>query len=364
MTPDPSVSWPQALAWRLRRQLLAPGIADPSAAADPSVAAVVRLLCAVPAEHSPELAVGIRRRDPGPGDLARALAAGEVIMTFAFRGATHLLDPVEGGAYLALRAVSRMWELPSWQSYYGLAPEDWPRLRATVREILSDGPLTHDELGAALTARPEYRHLRSAFDAGAWTLLKPLAWQGDLSLGPGGTFQRLDDNPHWTGLPDLDDAGRYAVESYVRAVRPDHARPPAVLARQRAERGQPTDPVLDRLAGVPVRARRRRRQGLVRPSRRRRRASGDPPDDRRPAPAQVRPVGARPRHDGDPRGAARGAHARQSRRERRARGRRGVRDLVAAGDDVTVVWFTEPRDVSSEVERLATITGRPLGLVA
>ena len=79
--------------------------------------------------------MGIRRRDPGPGDLARALAAGEVITTFAFRGATHLLDPVEGGAYLALRAVSRMWELPSWQSYYGLAPEDWPRLRATVREM-------------------------------------------------------------------------------------------------------------------------------------------------------------------------------------------------------------------------------------
>ena len=41
--------------------------------------------------------------------------------------------------------------------------------------------MTRDELGAAITARPKFRHLGFAFVDGAGTLLKPLAWQGDMS---------------------------------------------------------------------------------------------------------------------------------------------------------------------------------------
>jgi hypothetical protein len=89
--------------------------------------------------------------------------------------------------------------------------------------------MTRDELGAAVTARPEYRHLGFAFAGGAGTLLKPLAWQGEMSFGPPrdghATFQRLDHNPRWKGLPDLDVAGTRAVESYFRAygpATPDH----------------------------------------------------------------------------------------------------------------------------------------------
>jgi DNA glycosylase AlkZ-like len=117
-----------------------------------------------------------------------------------------------------------MWELPSWRSYYGLEPADWPRLRETVRAALADGPLTRDELGAAVTARPEFGHLGFAFGDGSGTLLKPLAWQGDMSFGPPrdgrATFQRLDGNPRWAGLPDLDEAGTRAVEAYFRAYGP------------------------------------------------------------------------------------------------------------------------------------------------
>jgi hypothetical protein len=143
-----------------------------------SVAGVVRRLGAVPAQvdAAAELAVGARRLRPRSGGVARALAEGQIIKTFAFRGATHLLTPEDGGAYLALRAASRMWELPSWQSFYGLAPLDWPRLRQAVCEALADGPMTRDELGAAVTAKPRFRHLGSAFADGAGALLKPLAW--------------------------------------------------------------------------------------------------------------------------------------------------------------------------------------------
>jgi hypothetical protein len=93
-----------------------------------------------------------------------------------------------------------------------------------VREAVSDGPLTVVELGEALARRPAYRHLKPVFDEGAGTLIKPLTWQGDLSLGPPRdgrhTFQRLDANPRWQGIPDLDDAGHRAVTAYLRTYGP------------------------------------------------------------------------------------------------------------------------------------------------
>ena len=117
-----------------------------------------------------------------------------------------------------------MWERPGWQSHYRLTPSDWPLLRETVREALAEGPLTRDELGAAVTARPKFRHLGFAFADRTWTLLKPLAWQGDMCFGPPrdgrATFQRLDTNPRWAGVPDLDEAGTRAVEAYFRAYGP------------------------------------------------------------------------------------------------------------------------------------------------
>ena len=219
-----AISWSQALAWRMRRHLLDPVGTE-------LVEDVVRRLGAVPAQldSAAELAVRTRRQRSRSGEVARALADGRLIKTFSFRGATHLMTPEDGGAYLALRAAGRMWELPSWQSYYGLAPSDWPRLRDVVRQALADGPLTLEGLGAAITARSQFRHLSFVFDGNPWTLLKAFAWQGDLSFGPGQgrrtTFQRLDGNPRWAGVPELDDAGMHAVEAYFAAygpATPDH----------------------------------------------------------------------------------------------------------------------------------------------
>ncbi|MCY1143703.1 winged helix DNA-binding domain-containing protein [Actinoplanes sp. Pm04-4] len=216
---EASVTWAQALAWRLDRHLLQPVGSE-------SVAAVVRRLGAVLSmdETLADLAVQVRRSSPSPGGLAEALAAGEVIKAFVFRGSMHYIDPQEGAAYLALRAAGRQWELPSWVEHYRLEPENWPDFRAAVRAALSDGPLTVAELGAVLSERREYRHLKPIFDAGAGTLIKPLSWQGDLSLGPSRdgslTVRRLDDNPRWQGIPALDEAGPRAVLAYFRTYGP------------------------------------------------------------------------------------------------------------------------------------------------
>lgn len=216
---EASVTWPQALAWRMERQLLDPVGSVP--AAD-----VVRRLGAVLSmdESLADLAVCTRSSGARPGDLASALADGTVIKAFAFRGSMHYLSPEDGGIYLGLRAAGRQWELPSWVEYYRLRPRDWPDFRAAVREALGDGPLTVAELGDALTRHPAYTHLRAVFDTGPWTLVKPLTWQGDMSLGPlrDGrlTFQRLDRNPRWAGIPELDDAGPRAVVAYLRSYGP------------------------------------------------------------------------------------------------------------------------------------------------
>jgi len=216
---DASVSWAQALAWRLERHLLDPVGSD-------SVADVIRRLGAVLSmdESLAELAVRTRRRTSRSGELARALADGTVIKAFAFRGSMHYLSPEDGGIYLALRSAGRQWELPSWVEYYRLAPSDWPDFRASVREALSDGPLTIPELGDVLTRHRRYEHLKTAFAEGAGTLVKPLTWQGDMSFGPPRdgqhTFQRLDLNPRWAGVPDLDDAGPRAITAYLRTYGP------------------------------------------------------------------------------------------------------------------------------------------------
>jgi len=207
----------QALAWRMRRQLLEP--VGPSTAED-----VVRRLTAVPAQSDVDVALRTRQQASRADEVREALADGRILRTFAFRGAVHLMTPDIAGAYLALRAVGRQWELPSWQQHYGLAPDDWPDFRSAVREALAEQPLTSQELGAVLVARPRYAHLAPIFAADPWTLLKALAWQGDLTLGPTrdgkATFELLARNPRWAGLPDLALAGRQAIEAYVGAYGP------------------------------------------------------------------------------------------------------------------------------------------------
>ena len=214
-----AISWAQALAFRLQRQHL-----DPIGTA--SVEDVVRRLAAIQAGEAfaTELAVRTRRQRSEAGEVSEALREGRLIKSFAFRGATHLMTPEEGGIYLALRASARIWELPSWQSYYGMAPLDWTALRDVARETLAAGPATVKELVAAIATPPKFRHLGKILAGNPWGVMKVIAWDGVMSFGPmrgrQPTFQRLDDNPRWAGVPEAEDAGPRAVEAYLGAYGP------------------------------------------------------------------------------------------------------------------------------------------------
>ncbi len=217
-----ALHWDRALAWRLNRHLL-----DPVGAC--SVRDVVSGLGAVPAypDATPELAVGLRRAHSRTGDVARALEAGEVVKTYTFRGATHIVTPEEGGAYLALRASGRQWELPSWQEAYGLTPRDWPAFREAVRGAVAGSQLTRRELSVEVGRRRRFRLAAAGLNSGSDTLVKSLMWQGDLCFGPvrdgEATVQDPRRIPRWAGLPDIDDAGRWAVEAYIHTYGPTSA---------------------------------------------------------------------------------------------------------------------------------------------
>jgi hypothetical protein len=211
----PTVTWPQALAWRLRRHLLDP-------ISDVPAPDVVRRLCGVQAQvaSSAELAVRVRQQHSRPGDVRRALAAGDLIKTWAMRGTLHLLTPEDAGAYLSLLASGRSWELPSWQRYFGMTSRHWEILRPAVREILDGNVLTREGLIAGVTARPGLEHVGEALASGWGTLLKPLAFQGDLVFGPSRgnrvTFTRPDRaSPRWGGVPDPDEAAPRAILAYL-----------------------------------------------------------------------------------------------------------------------------------------------------
>ncbi len=211
------VTWASALSWRLGRQYLDERAAE-------SVRAVVDRLVAVPAwSGDAGAAIRVRLDAPEEDAVAAAIAAGGVFVTYAFRGATHLMTTSSASVHLAIRCAGRQWELPSWRKHYGLEPQDWTRLRATVREALRGGPLTQHELASAVAEDPAYRHLFPAFTDRSQTLLKPFGWQGDLCFGPSHgapTFRLLESVPGWAGIAELDDAGPRAIRAYLGAYGP------------------------------------------------------------------------------------------------------------------------------------------------
>jgi Winged helix DNA-binding domain len=215
-----TISWQQALAWRMQRHLLDPIGRLP-------VADVVGRLCGVQAQvaSSAELAIRVRREASRQGEVDRALRDGRLVKTWAMRGTLHLLTPEEAGTFLSLMAAGRSWERPSWQRYFGMTPKKMETLRQTVRVALEGGPHTRDELVAVIIARRGLRHIGEELRSGWGTLLKPLAWQGDLCFGPSQgsrvTFMRPEDaSSRWSGLPDPDEAAVAAMVAYFRSYGP------------------------------------------------------------------------------------------------------------------------------------------------
>jgi hypothetical protein len=216
------VSWDQALAWRLRRQFV-----DPQAGG--SAAEVVSRLCGVQAQvaSAAETAIRLRQAAPETGEVARALADGTVIKTWAMRGTLHLLRSTEAPALLSLMARARPWARPAWQKAFGLTVADVDALTVAVAELLDGQVLSRDELVAAIVAEPRFSGLEQALRSGWGTVLKPLAWQGVLCYGPSRGSRVTFTAPAsvvrgWPARPGPDpgQAGQAVVAAYLGAYGP------------------------------------------------------------------------------------------------------------------------------------------------
>ena len=131
--------------------------------------------------QQPSLPVRASANSTAPGRYARALADGRIVRAFAFRGATHLMTPQEGGVSCLAAASDIEAQLAE---HSGLTPSDSAvPPRGAVREALAEGRLPATSR-AARHGHPKFRHLGFAFADRSWTLLKPLAWQGEIDFGP------------------------------------------------------------------------------------------------------------------------------------------------------------------------------------
>jgi hypothetical protein len=214
------VTWAQALTWRMRRQFL-----DPVGKAP--LTEVVSRLCGVQAQvaSSAELAIRLRQQRSAAGEVAAALVSGDLIKTWAMRGTLHYLTPEDAGSYLSLLAAGRSWELPSWQKYFGLKPGDFEEMWEVTRDALDGRAMTRQELSAAIVKRPKLRHIGKELASGWGSLLKPMAWRGELCFGPSKgtlvTFMRPDQaSRRWAGVPEPDIAAPRAISAYLGAYGP------------------------------------------------------------------------------------------------------------------------------------------------
>jgi DNA glycosylase AlkZ-like len=202
----------QALAWRMRRQLL-----DPPGKL--SAARVVERLCGVQAQvaSSAELAIRVRRESSQPGDVDRALAQGGLVKTWAMRGSLHLLSPRNGPVFLSVTAPDRLWE--RWRRYFGTTSKRMDVLWHAICEALDGGPLTRAELADAVSARRGLAFADAALRSSYGEVLKPLAWRGEVCFGPTRDGRVTFKSPGWD-LSDADEAAAVVIESYLRVYGP------------------------------------------------------------------------------------------------------------------------------------------------
>ncbi|MBC6463524.1 winged helix DNA-binding domain-containing protein [Actinomadura sp. HBU206391] len=214
-----SLTWPQALAWRMRRQFL-----DPMG--DAPAVEITRRLAGVQAQvaSAAGLAVAVRQVAPRDRDVGKALWDERTLLkTWAMRGTLHLLPGDEAGAYLALCATLRHWEKPSWQRAFGATPAELELIAAAAADALGDGsPRTREELTAEIVERTGSGRLAEVLGSGWGTLLKPLAWWGVLCHGPSrGNRVTFTAPAHhvlgWRGLPPAEEAAGTVIRAFLGA---------------------------------------------------------------------------------------------------------------------------------------------------
>jgi hypothetical protein len=177
------ISWSQVNAWRLSQQYLL------QRADRRKFLEVVRRLGGVQAQvmSAAEWALGARVDSLAPRDVQNALWHDRtLIKTWAMRGTLHLLVASDLPLYVAARSeqLLRQHRPPSYYKYHGVTPAELESIIEGIPNVLSDTPITREQLADTLAKRARKPKLRDLLRSGWGALLKPSALRGELCFGP------------------------------------------------------------------------------------------------------------------------------------------------------------------------------------
>lgn len=223
------LTWQQVNSWRLAQQQLL------ERAAPEEVLAVVTRLGGVQAQlmSAAELALWARVQAITPAAVQRLLwEERTLVKTWAMRGTLHLLPSQAFGDFVAASTATTVKRPPSYYTYHKVTSAELTAILETVPLVLSDTPITREQLADAVAERTGKANLREVLLSGWGALLKPSARRGDICFGPNQgqnvTFVRPE---HWLGVwqaqeptPALQEAARCFLTAYGPATLEEFAR--------------------------------------------------------------------------------------------------------------------------------------------
>ncbi|MEV4534653.1 winged helix DNA-binding domain-containing protein [Asanoa sp. NPDC049518] len=172
------LSWDQVLRWRMRRHHLAD-----DKAADP--VAVARRVVGVHAQVAASAVTATNLRTRRPGALDTLLwDERTLVRTWAARGTLHLLPADDFPHWVAAMSTRTRDRTNSWLRYNGVTAAQMVDILAALPDVLTDQPLTREELADAIIRATGHQELRDRLTQGFGTILKPAAFRGLLCSGP------------------------------------------------------------------------------------------------------------------------------------------------------------------------------------
>jgi hypothetical protein len=101
-------------------------------------------------------------------------------------GTLHLLAARDFPLYVAARSeqLARVRHPPSYYQYHGVTPDELEAIIDNIPLVLTDEPMTREQLASGIAERAGRPNLREVLLSGWGALLKPSAQRGDLCFGP------------------------------------------------------------------------------------------------------------------------------------------------------------------------------------
>jgi hypothetical protein len=217
--PVTELSWPQVHAFRMARHHL------PSRVPKRDLVKAVGEIGGAQAQvmSAAELQVCVRV-EGSVEDVRRALwQERTLVKTWLMRGTLHLVPAADLPLYTAAMRTRWIKTRNAWLEFMGMTEPELMRFTDTIAEVLDGEPKTREEiLGLAAKGQPE--PVRLALRSGWGGLLKPVARQGLLCLGPSRgqnvTFVRPERWLGWWRDIDHDAALVEVARRYLRAYGP------------------------------------------------------------------------------------------------------------------------------------------------